>query len=273
MPGDDFLESEEFKRVVEEYYPTTLRDRETRWRAYQERLRPYAQAAAQVVQAVRVRILTPLREEHPGRLVGRLDPEAPLTKSPRSIDDKIYRFLSGRRVAGEAITEATKQGFRENRTDPEYFPRWFFADHPKVMSDLARFRVVCNFLSDVKEVQDRVVKRVLEQDGIFVHGQIEDRIIEDRWAEGASGHRAVHLPLSVKVGGQEIVVEGQIMTMLEEAWDQKSHLFYEQSRQGLSEDIPKDAQLKIRAMSDMLYVADELFNATHRQVFERGGTP
>ncbi len=69
MPDRNFLDCDAFRQIVEEYYPTDLRDRETRWRVYSERLRPYSQAAEQVVQAIRVRVLSPLL-----RLVNSFEP-------------------------------------------------------------------------------------------------------------------------------------------------------------------------------------------------------
>lgn len=259
-----------FAAVRDEFCPTALLDDAVRWARYQEELRVYSQAAETAAIATQRDVVRPLAAENPDRFVCCLDRSSPFVKSPQSIDDKIGRFLSGKPVAGERVTENIKNRLRNHRENPGEFLSLFFRELADVMNDLARFRIVCNFIADAQRAADIFNDKRLAVHGIDVDPKIEDRIESDRWEEGASGHRAIHLRLLVPLAGRRIHVEVQIATILELGWDMKSHPLYELTRQGRGETVSKRNRLKARAVSEALYVADVLFEELFVEVFGQG---
>jgi ppGpp synthetase/RelA/SpoT-type nucleotidyltranferase len=256
----------EFMELQARFFPFELVDRQQRWQAYTEELRDYCRAAEAAVKATDKHIIQPLRAANSGRLTCYIDrrPGASFTKSPESIDTKIFRYLSDLPVAGNSKpTCAFKKKLEANRDDPTCFLSTFFHKLPEVMNDLARFRVVGNFLSDVHAVADAFNHADLGTPGIEVDPVIEDRIEDDRWLERSSGHRAVHLRIWVMVKERRVHVEVLVMSLLELGWDAKSHMIYESTRLAQSA-VDKRTRLKVRAMSDAIYVADALFDDVFR---------
>ncbi len=148
MSVKDFLQSDEFSTIVNRYYPIRLRDQETRWRAYQDELRPYSRAAETAARVTEEKIVRPIISSNPGRFVCFLDRQAgkSFTKSPKSIDDKIFRYLSGRKVAGKDPPPGNfKRSLEENTDNPDFFLHTFFRDIPDVVTDLAGFRITAIF--------------------------------------------------------------------------------------------------------------------------------
>lgn len=245
--------------IRDEFYPIALLDETSRRYAYLDELRAYSQAAEAAATATHRQIVRPLAASHPDRFVCCLDRSGPFVKSPRSIDDKIGRYLSGKPVAGERVTENIQNRLRSKRDDASDFLSLFFRESTSVMNDLARFRIVCNFIADAQRAAAMFNENLLAGHSIDVDPKIEDRIESDRWEEGAGVHRAIHLRLWVPLGDRRIHVEVQIATILELGWDMKSHPLYELTRQGQGATVSKRSRLKARAVSDALYVADVLF--------------
>jgi len=269
MP-DDFLQSDEFAKIAKEFIPDELQDHKVRHRAYTEELRDYSRVAEQIRAACEREVIDRITAGT-DRFIARLDRTSSLTKSPRSIDDKIFRFLSGKTVAGQTIKTMLKRSLKGKKDEKEFFLKTFFRDMHEVMNDLARFRIIGNFLSDVHAISDRfgevdwAAHRI--QHKLLHH---EDRIVHDRWVTGAGGHRAIHIPMAVTINDHQVHVEVQIMTLLETGWDAKSHMYYELTRREEG-NLDQETKLKIQAMSDMLYVADALFNDLLSK-FEEGAT-
>lgn len=131
------------------------------------------------------------------------------------------------------------------------------------MEDIARFRIVCNYLSDIFELAKR-----LKTDPIFNEccqiSEVKDYIFEDC----NRSHRALHFILQVPMLNKSRKVELQIMTKLQDAWDKKDHnLIYEKIRSG--KIIEKKDRIKMTAMSDLLYVADEFFDDLRKKILGR----
>ncbi len=270
MAGNGFMKSAEFEEIVKRCYPRGLRDREARWRTYREELRDYSLAAEVAARITEEKIIRPIISANPGRLVCYLDRQAgkAFTKSPMSIDDKIFRYLTGRKVAGkEPPTESFKKRLEENTDNPDIFLHTFFRDLPDVMTDLARFRIIANFLVDIHDLKGALRKTKLAPPNVVVDPNIEDRIEDDRWERGAGGHRAVHAQIKVRLRERWIPVEVLILSALELGWDAKAHMLYELTRWGRADAIDKKTRMKVRAMSDMLYVADALFDDIYREHF------
>lgn len=177
-------------------------------------------------------------------------------KSPKSVVEKILR--------SEGLT---KDNFIEE------------------MDDLVRFRILCNYLSDVKAVVERIEKstaipkifKIFDRDDRIWEVRIpadDEEIEEERRKKRFTGVRGYYLVFQVKeLPG--VKIEVQITTLLENAWDRKDHhLVYEPERKGVEIDQVLEFQmfkLRVKAISDMLYVADEYFDVLRREVEEKKG--
>ncbi|MCP4692819.1 MAG: hypothetical protein GY859_32555, partial [Desulfobacterales bacterium] len=128
--------------------------------------------------------------------------------SPKSIDDKIFRYLSGRKVAGkDPPPDNFKRSLEENTDNPDFFLHTLFRDMPDVMTDLARFRIIANFLGDIHDLKKAFRQTQLSPPDIVLDQRIEDRIEDDRWERGAGGHRAAHAQIKVRIGERLVPVE------------------------------------------------------------------
>lgn len=132
------------------------------------------------------------------------------------------------------------------------------------MTDLARFRVVCNFLSDVHTVKDLISNNtqlntyfnfVEQKNTIDLHKRV-------------SGERSIKLILEHK-SHPGLFIEIQIMTQLQEAWDKKDHyLVYERKRSSpkTTEELFRNyLDSKMAAMAELLYVADDYFEQLRQE--------
>jgi ppGpp synthetase/RelA/SpoT-type nucleotidyltranferase len=175
-----------------------------------------------------------------------------LMKSPESILDKIARSWE---------------------QDKDKAPTVPFNNFLARMDDLARFRMVLNFLSDVEmvcrkleepyrvsaEERSRLTSKqqALYSDFALLNCCLEDLIMlgpEKRF----SGERCRKGLFSLRKDDR-IRVEVQIQTMLQEAWDKKDHfLVYERERRG--DVVEESHSIEIYAMSELLYVADLTFD-------------
>lgn len=189
------------------------------------------------------KILSPFKTQHQNRFFCRIDTDHKL-KSPVGIIEKIIR---GNRELGNKGDEFTLENFNTR------------------MTDLARFRIVCNFLSDVFLVQ-KAIKNSNELKSAF---KIKEKIsIEQRPAQRKSGERSVKLILEYK-NKPGLFLEIQIMTQLAEAWDKKDHyLIYEIRRMSPDKDeenFSDFSDAKMFAMAELLYIADNYFDDLKKQ--------
>ena len=197
------------------------------------------------------RVVAPMIEKYQHRFFCRLDNSHPL-KSPSSIIDKI------RRSQNEASRNPNKEAY-----DIDNFER--------KMTDIARFRIVCNFLNDAKQIAD-FLKTNEELNRYFNFIEIKFSI-DQHPDKRSSGERSIKFILEHKshVG---LFLEIQIMTQLEEAWDKKDHfLVYEKRRRNpeKGEDNFLDfLDAKMFAMAELLYVADQYFEQLRSSEEEDG---
>lgn len=202
------------------------------------------------VQAVVEEVEITVLERERKRLFYRSD-FSNLIKPPDSILDKMTRDWQPRNGAPE-IT---------------------FATFLTQLEDLARFRIVLNFLSDVRHVcskleepyrckaEDRArlsaAQRALYEDFALTKKGLQD-LIRLGPKERKSGERCIKGVFYPRARS-EVKVEVQIQTMLQEAWDKKDHfLVYEPRRRG--ESVNPDHGIESYAMSELLYVADLTFD-------------
>jgi ppGpp synthetase/RelA/SpoT-type nucleotidyltranferase len=202
------------------------------------------------VQAVVEEVETTVLADDRRRLFYRSD-FSNLVKAPDSILDRMTRDWEPRKGA----------------------PKITFATFLTQMEDLARFRIVLNFLSDVRcvcskleepykcKAEHRVrlspAQLALYDDFALTKERLKD-LIRQSPAERLSGERCykgVFYPRS----RSDVKVEVQIQTMLQEAWDKKDHfLIYEPRRRG--ETVNPDHGIESYAISELLYVADLTFD-------------
>jgi ppGpp synthetase/RelA/SpoT-type nucleotidyltranferase len=175
-----------------------------------------------------------------------------LVKTPNSILDKMTRDWDPR---------------------PGIAPQRSFGNFLTEMEDLARFRIVLNFLSDVRNVCSKLhepyrckaesrsllsaAQRALYEDFALGRNRLQDlvRLGPGQRKSGERCFKGIFYPR-----GQAFPkVEVQIQTMLQEAWDKKDHfLIYEPKRRG--ESVNEDRTIESYAMSELLYVADLTFD-------------
>lgn len=258
-PKGEAVEERE-KALIREYFPwrgtaqpSTLEEQRVhvcRW--LEAQVRPYRAAAMSLLALVvpilaewRLR-LTPLESS---RFLYRID-ASNLTKSPASILEKMAR-----------------QWMRKGGDPPIKF------DNLHEMSDLARFRIVANFLSDVRAIREclessyrarDVSSTPLPERQLYDQFSLKSNRFEDLIAldprERETGERCCKGCFRPKLAAQrDCQIEVQIVTALQEAWDKKDHfLIYERRRTGHKVD-PEHERISY-ALSEQLYLADYMFD-------------
>jgi len=232
--------TERDKRFIEENLsaPYNTPDR------FEEFIRPKVQIHDVLCTATKAsvkKLIEPLLQEHDHRFFCRID-DSHQQKSPSSIIEKLRRSQEKKAGPGEP--------------EPEHYDLTNFTQK---MTDLARFRVVCNFISDAEKVARAIVKSK-ELTGVFKIKR--ESSITLRPKNRKSGDRSIKLILEHK-SRSGLFLEIQVMTQLEEAWDKKDHfLVYEKPRKEPERDeenFPDFLDAKMFAMSELLYVADQYF--------------
>jgi ppGpp synthetase/RelA/SpoT-type nucleotidyltranferase len=245
--------------------PEALKETAREW--IRERVRSTGiENVALALQARIETVLTELERQLPEierpRLFYRWDPSHNL-KSPESILDKIARDWDP--------TAATA-------------PKIGFDDFHTAMDDLARFRIVVNFLSDAEKVCSKLEdpykcspadlvslspgQQALHREFALHNHSLEDSILRapEKRVSGERCRKGIFSPHS----NRGLKVEIQIQTMLQEAWDKKDHfLIYEPRRRG--EPIDGADSIEIYAMSELLYVADLTFDRLLDAIRRRRG--
>lgn len=220
-----------FKEFIEKNFPQP-----EKWKDYiNEKIKPHRCALSSIMTAVK-EIIDSLNKEYAkkeNRLFAEVCEEN-TTKLPERIVEKI-------------ISHPEKYTLKNFDTE---------------MEDIARFRIVCNYLSDIFEL----AKRLKTDDGFNACCEIlevKDYIFEIR----NNPHRALHFILGVPMVDKKRKVELQIMTQLQNAWDKKEHnLIYEKIRVG--KKIDRKDRIKMASMSDLLYVADEFFDDLRKKILK-----
>lgn len=157
--------------------------------------------------------------------------------------DSSHQTKSPSRIIQKMHTEKNENGF----------PKHTWDDFTITMKDLARFRIVVNFLGDIERVVEAIEKHEIFNN-LFeikktntIHNPLKGRL---------SGERSVKLVLTEKESS--LSVEIQVMTMFQETWDKKDHpLVYEFIRIG--KDVPHELKALSLITSELLYTADNYF--------------
>jgi ppGpp synthetase/RelA/SpoT-type nucleotidyltranferase len=198
----------------------------------------------------------------PRRLLARLDCSSHV-KSPSSILEKMIR-----------------------EWDPEQGgPTLGFGNFVEELCDLGRFRIVANFLSDAERIAEALerpyttasvgrltpAQQLLRVDYSLDGNRLVDLIHLDPAARRAGVRclKGIFRPLGLP---DQLAIEVQVQTLLQEAWDKKDHfLVYEPRRRGDSVDPSHERE--IFAMSELLYVADLTFDRLRGEILNHGRRP
>ena len=192
------------------------------------------------------KLLAPLKKRYGHRFFCDID-DSHRQKSPASIIDKIRRSQAEKGKPGEP--------------EPERYDLNNFA---MKMTDLARFRIVCNFLSDVDKVAE-AIRTSEELTNAFNIKQESSIFLRPK--NRKSGGRSIKFVLELK-NQLGLFLEIQVMTQLQEAWDKKDHfLVYEQRRKFPDKDeeiFPDFLDAKMFSTAELLFVADDYFEQLRR---------
>ena len=228
-------------RFIKKHFPGPYNTPETFGDYLLPKIQHHDTLCSAVIAEVKKSILPPLLKKYYYRFFCRIDADHKI-KQPSSIIDKIMR--SSESGTGKAVSEScTLDNFTTT------------------MQDLARFRIVCNFLHDV----DEVVEALNNSDILNRMFDIEIKeTINQHPVSRKSGERSVKFILKYnKHPG--LFLEIQVMTQLSESWDKKDHfLVYEVRRRfpdKEDENFPDYLDAKMNAMAELLYVADNYFEA------------
>ena len=228
-------------RFIKKHFPMPYNTPETFGDYLLPKIQHHDTLCSAVIAEVKKSILPPLLKKYYYRFFCRIDADNKV-KQPSSIIDKIMR--SSEAGAGKAVSESCTLG-----------------NFTTTMQDLARFRIVCNFLHDV----DEVVEALNNSDILNRMFDIEIKeTINQHPGSRKSGERSVKFILKYnKHPG--LFLEIQVMTQLSESWDKKDHfLVYEVRRRfpdKEDENFPDYLDAKMNAMAELLYVADNYFEA------------
>jgi len=196
----------------------------------------YHRALCTTVIAKVKKVLEPLKRQFGHRFFYRID-DSNTSKSLESIIDKIRRGEQA-----NTKNEITIKNFAET------------------MTDLARFRIVCNFLADMEKIS-QALRKSEELNEHFTFDVKDTTKVRPK--DRKSGERSIKLILGYKKS-PGLFLEIQVMTQLAEAWDKKDHfLVYEIRRRAPESDeenFPDFLDAKMHAMSELLNVADNYFD-------------
>ncbi|RJP42539.1 MAG: hypothetical protein C4548_08160 [Desulfobacteraceae bacterium] len=232
---------EKYTDFIKENFPEPFNTPETYEDFILPKIQQHDSLCTATIAEVKKNILPPLMEKYHYRFFCRIDADHKI-KQPASIIDKIIR----------SIQPGTGKGTSEPYT---------LENFTTTMKDLARFRIVCNFIHDVGEVAESLKNSSTL--GKMFHFEIKSTM-QLHPAKRTSAERSVKLVLEYKAK-PGLFLEIQVMTQLSESWDKKDHyLVYEVRRRFPDKEdknFPDYLDAKMHAMGELLYVADNYFEA------------
>ena len=156
---------------------------------------------------------------------------------------------------------------------PEEFAKYFL----KPMEDVARCRILCNYDSDLKmmdeQIQTEFTPIAQGKKAVWREDMRRDKRPESGYRFRKGAHRAVHEYFEAKIESIPCLIEIQLMTLLQQAWDAKQHVLYEIERllelkEKAASSVDKDRQDldlaldRFHALSGLLMIADEFADET-----------
>jgi ppGpp synthetase/RelA/SpoT-type nucleotidyltranferase len=180
-----------------------------------------------------------------------------LTKAPERVVEKILE-------SWETYSQWQKLAKKEKGKEPiKHDPKDFLSTMP----DLIRFRILCNYLSDIKWFDKKIQDFAKKSKHIKLLKWND--YIETPFPQRRVGHRALQYVFEYLHDTRTALFEVQLMTQLEHAWDKKDHhLIYEYDRIDQGVRIPLHLRNRMAAMSEVLYVADTVFDSLRSEISE-----
>lgn len=189
----------------------------------------------------------------------------------------LYRFDTSHIVKSpEGILEKMARKWEDTDGPPPVD----FQGVEREFSDLGRFRLVVNFISDMDRFKARLEdafdprvgkerltpgQEALRNQFILTNNRLEDalNVSPKKRTKGERCYKGVFSPMNAPTCSVEV----QIVTVLQEAWDKKDHyLVYEPRRIGL--DIDPGHEREMFSMSELLYIADLTFDRLKKNIEE-----
>lgn len=249
----------EIEEVLDQRLPETLRSLE----GFEFWCEPYRQAAdvaaiqlyGEIGAALEGERQQIKNEEGSKRLIWDLYPDdSRRLKSVGSLRSKIGRELRQRIEKGTLL---------DGRLSEDQVEQMIFA-----FPDLGRFRVIADYSHDVF----RALKILLPGDGKHLLGlyplkdKIKDYVFDLDLRNPGRGHRARQFAVAVESMERRVYIEIQLMTLLQHAWDQRNHPFYDWTREGGQ----LSARLRINdvALAETLHLVDEQASINWKQFLE-----
>ncbi len=188
-------------------------------------------------------------------------PENKLIKSPERIAFKIFESWDDFSIWENKEKNEQKKAGSSIRHDPRSFLL--------TMDDIIRFRIICNYLDDIKYIAINMEKKIssIKKEILTIDKRFKELIynkvdyLDIPYPDRRKGHRGMKYNFKILSKNTPILFEVQIMSQLQHAWDKKDHhLIYEHERAGHFGIIPLYLKNKMAAMSELLYVADTVFD-------------
>jgi ppGpp synthetase/RelA/SpoT-type nucleotidyltranferase len=139
------------------------------------------------------------------------------------------------------------------------------------LGDLARFRIVATLKRDVAFCRREIVS---SDRGTFLGRYtirtLKDFVRDETLRKPLVGHRALQLVVEVPSEGRVVLVEVQIMTQLQHAWDRRNHAMYEwlrENRGRAREDID-ELRIDDHAVAESLHAIDALADHNYATFLE-----
>ncbi|MEW6618967.1 MAG: hypothetical protein AB1422_06410 [bacterium] len=143
----------------------------------------------------------------------------------------------------------------------------FIEDCILKLDDIARCRILCNYNSDMEKIDEKL-KNKSDFDPVpfeYCEDKRKDKRIEAGLSFEKGAHRAIHEYFKMKRDEKVYYLEVQIMTSLQEAWDIKQHIIYEEIRKNVNHPEIKSIQDRFHALSGLLMIADEFADKTWKK--------
>jgi hypothetical protein len=154
-----------------------------------------------------------------------------LLKGPDRVVEKIFESWERYNTEREGLSKGKRAKKPPTTHDPKNFLH--------TMTDLIRFRIVCNYLCDVRYIEERIESNIQS---------IEDRIrCFDRKCRKLTSKKVDHIEIPFperRVG----------------------HRIYEYVRVNQGHEIPLHLKNRMAAMSELLYVADTVFDELRENI-------
>ena len=137
------------------------------------------------------------------------------------------------------------------------------------LDDIARCRILCNYNCDLERIdedlRDEFRKSIIKSRILYRKDKRKDKRIEGGRSFLKGAHRAIHEYYECDVDRKPYIIEVQIMTFLQEAWNIKEHIIYEKIRRGQSETRINTIMDRFHALSGLLLIADEFADTTWQE--------